>query len=114
MANKADVNVRNILAENTNINVIRKLQDGTSDLDVTIAYNNDDQIHLPTPDVSLLVTPHNGMDIKDCPVNVKSDVVLGILYSRTNSKWILKIVPNELPPTAPPTVNVEIGDKEPE
>ena len=114
MANKADVNVRNILAENTNINVIRKLQDGSSDLDVTIAYNNDDQIHLPTPDVSLLVTAPEGMDTKDCSVHVKSDVDLEILSSRTNSNWIFKIVPNELPPTAPTTVNVEIGDKEPE
>lgn len=110
MANKADVYVKNVLTDE--INVLRKLPDGSSDLEIAIATGNEDMVHLPGTEVSLLINAPVGMDTKDCPINMVSDVDLSVSCSRTDSNWILQIVPNELPPDAPTTVNVTCGDEE--
>ncbi len=116
MANRADVYVKNKLTGSIqgNINVIRKLPDGSSDLDVTITYGNEEMVHLSTPDVSLLIYAPQGVDTRDCPVKVKSDVDLAVACSRTDSNWTMNIVPNELGPITPTTVNVDLGEDEPE
>ena len=114
MANRADVNVKNCFTDNVDLNVVRKLSDGSTDLNSTITDGNEEQIHLPSTDVSLVVTAPNGFEIKNCPVHVKSDVDLDISKSRTDSNWTFQIVPNTLPPDIPTTVNVEIGPDEPD
>jgi hypothetical protein len=114
MANRADVYVRNGLPDNVNINVIRKLPDGNNDLETTIANGNEEMVHLPGPEVSLVISAPEGTEIKDYPIKVKSDVDLAVSYSRTDSNWAIKIVPNELPPDVPTTVNVNLGEDEPE
>jgi hypothetical protein len=114
MANKADVTVKNTMKDQAEIKAFRKLQDGSSDLDTTIAYHKDHQIHLPTPDESLVISAPDGKETKDYFVIMKSDVDMEIVYSRSKANWTFKIIPNELPPDTPTTVNVEIGDKEPD
>ncbi len=108
MADRADVNVKNVLADE--INVIRQLPDGSSDVKTVIAGRNDEQVHLPGPEVALLIKAPVGMDIKECPIKVKSDVDLTVSHSRTNASWLIKILPNELPLDVPTTVNVNIGE----
>ncbi len=112
MADKADVYVKNALADD--VHVIRKLPDGSSDLDITIANGNEEMVHLPGLEVSLLINAPEGLDTKDCPFKVKSGVDLAVSCSRTDSNWAIKIVPNELPPDVPTTVNVNLGEDEPE
>lgn len=113
MANRADVYVKNVLRENMDIHVIRRLEDGTNDLETAIATENEEMIHLPTPDVSLVINAPLGADTKDCPIYMKSDVDLSVSCSRTDSNWTIKIVPNNLPPEAPTSVTVDIGEKGP-
>lgn len=107
MANKADAYVRNVLTDN--INVLRKLPDGTIDLNVSVAPGIDEMINLPSPEVSLIVNAPIGMDIKYCRMNVISDVDLALACSRTDSNWAINIIPNDLPPDIPTTLNVEVG-----
>jgi len=116
MADRADVYVRNGLTGSIqgDIHVTRKLPDGSSDLDITIANGNEEMIHLPGPEVSLVIDAPEGVDSKDCPFKVKSGVDLAVSCSRTDSNWAIKIVPNELPPDVPTTVNVNLGEDEPE
>jgi hypothetical protein len=116
MANRVDVYVRNGLTGSMqgDVNVIRQLPDGSSDLQATITYNNTEQIHLPSPDVSLVINAAEGVDIKDYPFHVVSDVDLEIQHSRTDSNWTVRIIPNELPPEVPSTTNVTLGEEEEE
>jgi hypothetical protein len=111
MAEKADFIVKNLLTGD--INVIRKLANGSSDLEVTITNGNEEQINLDGLDVSLLIEAPGGVDTKDCPFNVKSDVDLSVSCSRTDSNWAVQIAPNDLPPDVPTTVNVNIGEIQP-
>jgi hypothetical protein len=113
MANRADVIVTNRLADNVNVNLVRRLPDGTSDLQVPIVNMGMGQIHLPSPDVSLEIIAPAEVDIKTSPFHVTSDVDLEILNSRTNSTWVMKIIANDLPPDVPTTVNVDLGEEEP-
>jgi hypothetical protein len=111
MADRADFYVRNVLADD--INVIRKLPDGSIDLETDIASGDEEMIPLQGTDVSLIINAPEGMDIKDCPVKVKSDVDLDVSCSRTDSNWNVKIVPNDLPPDTPTSVNMTMGDDGP-
>jgi hypothetical protein len=111
MADRADVYVKNVLPGD--INVIRKLPDGSSDLNTTIAYEGEEMIPLQGTEVSLIINAPEGVDTKDHPVNVKSDVDLDVSCSRTDSNWNVKIVPNDLPPDAPTSVNMTMGDDGP-
>ncbi len=111
MANRADVYVENVLTDG--INVIRKLPDGSSDLEFAIANGNEEQIHLAAPEVSLLINAPEGVDTKECPFKVKSDVDLAVSCSRTDSNWTVQIVSNDLPPDVPTTVNVRVGEEGP-
>lgn len=117
MAEQADFWVRNVLKENDvggDINVIRKQPDGTIDLDTSIAKGEEEQIPILDPEVSLIINPPLGItDTKECYVLVKSDVDLAVSCSRTDSNWTINIVPNELPPFSPTTVNVDVGEEKP-
>jgi hypothetical protein len=111
MANRADFYVRNALTND--INVIRKLPDGSIDLETAVAYGDEEMIPLQGTEVSLIINGPDGTDIKECPVKVKSDVDLAVTCSRTDSNWALQIVPNELPPDTPTDVNVYVGEDGP-
>jgi len=112
MANRADVYVKNSLADS--IQLVRKLPNGKGDLEAVVAHGSKEGVHLPGPEVSLEIKTPKKVDTKECVISVKADVDMTITYSRTDSRWSLKIDPNDLPPTAPTTVNVNIGEDEPE
>lgn len=107
MAEQADVYVKNNFSGD--ITVTRKLPDGGSDLEVTIAHGNEEQIYLAGTDVSLIIQAPVGVDTKDHPLGVKSGLDLAVSHSRTDSNWRIRIEPNDLPPEVPTTVNVEAG-----
>ena len=114
MANNADVTVKNVFSENVTVNVKRRLQDGTVDLEVNVEQNGAEQIHLPSPEVALLITVTGGMELRDCFLKVKTDVDANAVHSRTEGKWTLNIIPNEIPPDVPTTMNVTVGHDEPD
>jgi hypothetical protein len=117
MAEQADFWVRNVLKEDDvggNINVSRKLPDGTIDLDISIPKGGEEQVPIQAPEVSLIINPPIGItDTKDCYVLVKSDIDLPVSCSETDSNWIINIVDNDLPPFSPTTVNVDVGEGKP-
>lgn len=116
MADKADVYVTNLLEND--VNVFRKLPDGASDLDTVVAGKDGETVHtekiiLQGTDVSLEINAPQGMDIKGCPFMATSDVDLAVSHSRTDSFWTAQIVPNDLPPEAPTSVNITLGPEGP-
>lgn len=114
MANKADVNVKNVFNDSVTVNVKCRLQDGTIDKDVDIVQNEAVTVHLPAPGVALLITLPGGMDLCDCFLKVETDVDVNAVHSRTEGNWALSIIPNDLPPDVPTTMNVTVGGTEPD
>ncbi|MCP5054865.1 MAG: hypothetical protein GY940_47305 [bacterium] len=124
MANRADVFFKNFVGDDMmegqvgtkDIKVNRLLPDGQSDQEITVAYGNrsTERIHLPGPEVSLVIRGPEGMNMTKCPFKVLSDVDLSITYSVSGCLWEVKLQDSSLPPTAPLTVNIELGDVEPE
>lgn len=114
MANNASVNVENVFSDSVTINVQRMLQDGSVDLNVTIPQNEARQINLPNTDVKLVIAAPQGMDLCNCNLKVQTDVDLDNNYSRTDGTWTLQIIPNNLPPDVPTTVNVTVGQEDPD
>jgi hypothetical protein len=114
MAENAEVIVKNRLRVEGDVKVSRKLPDGKTDFNAAIAWHKKGKVVLPDPDVSLIIAAPAGMDTRDCPITVLSDVDLIINYSRSKSFWQMRIDPNDLPPQVPTTVNVNIGEDEPE
>lgn len=112
MAEQAEVFVKNMFDEG-DIRAVRKLGDGTIDKDVTIAYQDEEMIPLIGTDASLIIfAPSSVPDIQAHHLKMKSQVDLAVSHSRSNSSWAIKIEPNNLPPDAPTTVNVNVGDEE--
>ena len=115
MAEQADVYVTNWLDTHGDINVSRKLADGTTDINITVAYGEkSEKIYLGGTDVSVIITPPSGVETKDHPLRVKSDIDLAVSHSITGSNWTIQIATNDGPPEVPTTVNVNVGDDEPE
>jgi hypothetical protein len=114
MANNADVTVKNVFSDNVTVNVKRRLQNGTIDQEVDIAQDEAKQVHLPSTEVALVVTVPEGMNLRDCFLKVKTDVDVETIHSRTEGNWTLKIIPNDIPPDAPTTMNVTVGRDEPD
>jgi hypothetical protein len=114
MANQADVNVKNAFTDNVTINVKRLLQDGTSDLEVNLAKGEAKEIKLPNTEVTLVVTVPGEVEFRNCLLRKKTDVDLETIYSRTERKWSTRIIPNDLPPDVPTTVNYTVGQDEPD
>jgi len=112
MAEQAEVYVRNLLPGD--INVIRKFPDGSSDLTKTIAEGNKERFPLPNPEVFLVIDAPQGVDTKDCFIKASSGIDLAVSCSRTDSNWKIQIDPNNLSPEVPTTVNVNVGENEPE
>lgn len=111
MANRADAYVRNVLAEK--IRIFRKLKDGENDLELNAAQGEEVKIPLPSTEESLVICAPPGQDCRNYKALTKSDVDLEIIYSRTDSCWRIKIIPNNLPSEIPTTVNITIGQEEP-
>lgn len=117
MAETANVYVRNKLTGD--IHTFRKLPDGRSDLDTVVGKRIGDtiqkeRISLPGPEVSLEINAPKGMETKGCYFKVTSGIDLDVSYSRTHSKWTMKIAANDLEPETPLDVNVEVGEDEPD
>ena len=112
MPNSANAYVRNEWKEG--IDVTRMIDADTSDFNATIDLQNEEMIHLANPEVSLVISAAEGLAVKNCPLQVRSDVDLKILYSRTDSNWTINIIPNDLPEDIPTTMNVTLGKEEPE
>lgn len=114
MANEAEVYVKNVFTGSETINVKRLEQDKSVSLDVDVIKGASEQVQLSSPDVQLVVTAPEGKDTRDCLMRVTSDVDLDVINSRTDSTWTFQIIPNSLPPDQPTTVNVTIGQDEPD
>lgn len=112
MIEQTDVYVKNTYFTES-IQVSRKLPDGSSDLNITVAKGNEEKIYLGGLDVSLLIKAPNGAEIRYCPVKVRADVDMGVSHSRTDATWSMKILPNSLEPELPITVNVTVGEDGP-
>ncbi|MGE5342184.1 MAG: hypothetical protein ACM3SY_11975 [Candidatus Omnitrophota bacterium] len=111
MAEQADFYVKNLMTDS--IQVVRRLPDGTNDLETVILSNNEEKITLIGTDVLLIISAPGGVDTKYYPLTVKADIDLAVVYSRTYSQWKIRIEPNTLPPDAPTTVNVDVGSDVP-
>jgi hypothetical protein len=74
MAEQAEFLVKNVESEvdiGGDINVIRKLPDGTIDLDTSVPKGGEEQIFMQGPEVSMIINPPLGItDTKECYVQV--------------------------------------------
>jgi hypothetical protein len=117
MAEQAEFTVKNVKRDEDrggDMKVSRKLPDGTIDLDTLIPKDESAQIPILDTETSLIITPPVGIaDINGCYVWVEPNTDVAVSYSRTNSNWAIKIVPNGLPPYSPTTVNVDVGEGRP-
>jgi len=112
MVEQADVYVKNVFPAG-DIRAIRKLSNGTIDIDVTIVPEDEEKIPLPEPGVLVIVSPPNGVVFEECWCDVKkgNDIVT---YSRNGTTWEIQImVPNSAVPEVPTTVNIEVGGPPP-
>jgi hypothetical protein len=94
------------------VQVSRRPADGSTDFSVGIDPGNTERVPVQGTDVSLVIEAPVGFDIKDCFLRSRAEVDLAVLVSRTGSHWKINIVPNDLEPEAPTTVNVNVGEDE--
>lgn len=111
MVEQANVCVKNFLL-GKEIQVVRKLADGSQDLNKTIAYGNEDTTLLPEPGVFLLISPVGGVDTGTCPFNVRFNDHL-VSYEALDGHWKVQLTANEDEPEVPTDVNIEIGEEPP-
>ena len=114
MINQADVNVKNAFTNDVTINLKRLLKDETVDLQDTIPQGELKNVNLADTDVRLELTLPEEIDLRDCLLKIKTDVDINTICSRTNHSWTIRIIPNDLPPDTPTTVNVTVGQDEPD
>jgi hypothetical protein len=116
MVEQADVYVKNIFPSDPpppDIRVVRKLTNGTIDIDVTIVPGDEEKIPLPEPGVLVVVSPPSGVILEEywCYVAKGNDIVT---CTRNGSTWEIQImVPNSAVPEVPTTVNIEVGGPPP-
>ena len=110
MIEQADFYVNNSF--DTVVQVSRKLADGSIDLNIGIDPGKTERVPVQGTDVSLVIEAPAGIDIKECFLRSRAEVDLTVLFSRTDSHWEINIVPNDLEPEAPTTVNVNVGEDE--
>ncbi len=105
MAEQADVYVKNDFEEDI---VVTRIPPSGSGVDTTIANGNEKKFPLLVPEESLIINVPDGEDTKDWPIVVRSSIIdLKVTHSTTN--WTTRIVPNDLPPEVPTTVNITPG-----
>jgi hypothetical protein len=107
MAEQADVFVKNKFENERDIVVTRVLPD-ESRVNTTIAYGNEEKFPSLVPEESLIINVPDGEDTKNWPIVVRSSIIdLKVTHSSTN--WTFRIIPNDLPPEVPTTVNITPG-----
>ena len=111
MSAQADVYIKNLLLEE--LRVTRHLPDGSSDLDSTLAGGDEDRFYLPGTEIYLTIGSPTGLDTRNWPFTVRSDIDFLLRYSRANSNWIFKLEPNDLYPDVPTTVYIIVGQGRP-
>jgi len=110
MAEQANVYVKNNLADD--INAIRYCRPGgNSDLDISIASEDEEMIYLVRTQTYLVLKAPNGVDTESCPFRVSNEDLLS--WSTTDDHWTVEIKPNNLPPDTPTDVNVYVGEDPP-
>jgi len=109
MAEQANVYVRNKLT--VPIGAVRYcLPGGDSDLDISIAGENEEMVYLVRSQTYLIIKLPAGEYTVDCPFRVSNEELLS--WSTMDDRWTVEIKPNELGSTAPTDVNVVVGPKE--
>lgn len=114
MAEQAYVYIKNKLTVPGSIYAVHKLPDGSEADNVAIANANQERITLlGTEDWVEINAPQN-MDLTTCWVSVRSDVDVTVTYSLNSPNWAIKITPNASSTETPTTMNVTVGNNEPE
>ena len=111
MTAQADVYIKNLLEDD--LQVTRYLPDGSIDLDSTLVGGEEDRFYLPDTEVYLTIGSAIGLDTRDWPFTVRSDVDFLLRYSKANSNWMFKLESNDLSPDAPTTVYIIVGQAGP-
>ena len=114
MAEQANVCLKNL--DGTGIDVVRRLANGTIDLNMTIPGGQEDTILLPEPGVYLEIgTPGapNGKNTQNCVFNVILNEDVVDWSAMDDYHWKMQMSDNSRPPEVPTEVNVEIGEEPP-
>lgn len=114
MTDQAYVFVNNKLDRTGSISVIRKLPNGDDASESTIGNGDQEKITLLGLDEWVVINAPEEMDPATCYVAVKSEVDVNISYCWEAPNWTIKIAPNNSPANTPTTMNVSVGDDEPE
>jgi len=113
MANQADVFIKNKFKPEHSFKFKHLLPNGSVNSEGTLPVTEEEKFFLPDTQSKIIVDPPPGFNIKDCWFSVKGMVDLNIVYSRTDNNWTINIIPNDLPPDVPTTVNVTMGGEAP-
>jgi hypothetical protein len=109
MADQANVYVRNKLTEP--IGATRYcLPGGDSDLDISIASENEEMVYLVRSQTYLVIKLPAGVYTAECPFRVSNEELLS--WSTMDDRWTVEIKSNELGSNVPTDVNVAVGPKE--
>lgn len=114
MAEQAYVYIKNKLTAAGSIHVFHKLPDGSEASNCLIDNASQERIILIGTEEWIEINAPEGMDSTKCWAAVKSDADASISYSWESPNWTIRIVPNTASPNTPTTMNVTVGDDEPE
>lgn len=114
MAKRAEFYVKNVSKGNNAFKVIRYEPDGKPGFEAKISKGKEERIPLQSLETGIIINAPKGKDTKYYPIRIKADVAFTMKYSRFQPNWTIKIDANDDPPSVPTTVNVEIGDDEPD
>jgi hypothetical protein len=95
-----------------NIQVFRELPDGTRDMNITIAPDEEANILLPEPGVFLIITPPSQADITTSPFMVTKHEEL-VIWETIDDYWKVQMAEVEAPPEVPTDVNINVGGPPP-
>ncbi len=109
MIYRADAYVRNNSNLIDTLNVV-SMHRYTKMQETTVNHGNVVRIPLSGPEVSLIISAPGDTDTKRCCIMIESDVDLDMVYSRAERNWTIKILPNELAPDMPTSINITISD----
>lgn len=107
MAEQADVFVKNNFVTE-DITVKRILPDEIVTT-TTIGYGGEVKFPLLVPEESLIIIQPEGKNPEEWALKVRSSII-DLAVSPSSNQWRVRIIPNELPPEVPTTVNVTVGD----
>ena len=114
MTEQAYVFVKNKLNAAGSIRVSHKLPNGSEASNSLIDNAGQEKITLLGLDEWIEINAPEGMDSTRLWAAAKSDADASITYSWENPNWTVRIIPNTASPNTPTTMNVTVGDDEPE